>query len=201
MLKTLTTTSLLIGAALIANSGNAMAQDKAFMSRFIACQNISNDQQRLACFDELLPANLNSLNEIPTTPRSSTQSSDQASEENAQQPATPERPQEFGADSLRSNQNFSERQAQIEEPDELAANLISIGVEGRKNVFILDNGQIWKQHPSDTKRPFLAKEDLNTAVTIKKKLFGRHTMRYKGRTIQITRIKQNRKNLYYYDKS
>ena len=180
MFKSLATTSLIICASLVSNSGNAVAQDKAFMARFIACQDISNDQQRLACFDKLLPAKNNSLKEIPTTTRSD--------ERNAQQPSAPEKPQEFGAESLRANQDFSQRQAQDDEPDELSANLVSIRVEGRKNVFVLDNGQTWKQHPSDTKRPVRAEDGLSTAVTIKKKLFGRHTMRYKGRTIQVTRV-------------
>lgn len=152
------------------------------MANFKACQKLTDNDKRLACFDALMPASsATALKEIVPTARS-------ASSNQPTPSARPPQKEEFGTESLRSNQDFSDRQSATEEPDELKTKLISITVQGRKNVFTFDNGQVWKQHPSDTKRPMRSYDNVDAAVTIKKKLFGRHTMRYKGRTIQITRV-------------
>lgn len=55
--------------------------------------------------------------------------------------------------------------------------------------FILENGQVWRQLPSDSTRVYIPKKLDGVTVTIKRKSLGSHILTLKGRSMRVSRLK------------
>jgi len=150
----------------------AMAQDlgRALME----CRDISDDSDRLACFDSLA---------------SGLESGAQVVSEAPAPVLSPE--EQFGVEDLAETKEKKKKER--ESLKSLTSPVVDIGRNGNgKYVVILENGQIWRQLSADTGRlriPGSGAEGLS--VEIKRRSLGAHSLYLDGdnRGIKVERIK------------
>lgn len=150
----------------------ALAQDLG--RALIECRDISDDSNRLACFDNLA----NGL--------------ESGAQVVAEAPAPVLSPEEqFGVEDLAETKEKKKKESGALKS--LTAPVVDIGRNGRgKYVVILENGQIWRQLSADTGRlriPSSGAEGLS--VEIKRRSLGAHSLYLNGenRGIKVERIK------------
>jgi len=131
-----------------------------------ACKKIENPASRLSCFDLL-------LSDMDPTPKTSTK---QYTED------------DFGARDIK-------KRAQAEEASKqqtLTSGLVEVSrTRNDKYVFILENGQVWKQAQSDIGKLFIPKKLDNVKVVIKRGFLGSHRLKVEGkkRSIKVNRLR------------
>ena len=172
--------SVCLAATVIAfagGSGQALAQGLA--SSLMECRDISDNSDRLACFDALA-SGLNASDVMADA---------SAAVAPPPQPVlTPE--ERFGADDLPETEEEKRKEEKLKS---LAASVVDIGRNGRgKYVVVLANGQVWRQLSADTSKlriPKSGAEGLD--VEIKRRSLGSHSLYLNGenRGIRVERIK------------
>lgn len=171
-----------IAAALVACVGfTESASAQGLASSVMECREISNDSDRLACFDAL--ASGLSVGDVISDV------SHQIAEAAPPQPVlTPE--ERFGAEDLPQTEEEKREEDKLKS---LAASVVDIGRNGRgKYVIVLANGQVWRQLSADTGKlriPRAGAEGLN--AEIKRRMLGAHSLYLNGenRGIRVERIK------------
>ncbi len=182
--------------AFVAGAFSAVAQpsEEAAVDAAIACREIGDDLERLACLDSaaetLAITRIVREEEIAEKEREERAffGLGKAKNKTDDAPRTTETPEEFGGEYL--PENIKKRD------DTRLKEIISKVVEFRVNQFgkvtvTLENGQVWRQLDSDNKRlVFSQKERLYTAK-VKRARFGNYmlTVNELKRTIRVRRIK------------
>lgn len=144
-------------------AGGAAAQSP-FEEAFEACRKVSDNERRLACYDAL-------------------QSSDSQSSVFEKSVKSPEN---FGLErKIAREQSMSPSQEMSVSSGLLEAGKNRTG----QYFFILENGQVWRQLPSDSTRVYIPKKLDGVTVTIKRKSLGSHILTLKGRSMRVSRLK------------
>jgi hypothetical protein len=158
------------------------------LSAIAKCTDIASSAERLQCFDAAAPNAKNALVAPAPTPQ-------------AKPPAAAEEEEGgvlgwFGLSRPTTKpEDFGKPPAPVAGPKEIQE--ISAGVlELAKNaygraIFILDNGQIWKQIDGDTTEVRPAPRDETLKVTIEKGLMGSYALSIEGRRgiVKVRRVK------------
>ena len=171
--------SVCLAATVIAfASVSEQASAQGLASSLMECRDISDNSDRLACFDALA-SGLNTSDVM----------ADASAAVAPPQPVlTPE--ERFGADDLPATE---EEKREEEKLKSLAASVVDIARNGRgKYVVVLANGQVWRQLSADTSKlriPKSGAEGLD--VEIKRRSLGSHSLYLNGenRGIRVERIK------------
>jgi len=203
---------LFTGAAIsLAVSGAAAAQgaDGALLQALGGCAGLSDNAARLACYDRLAPQVKAAL-AVPAATAVAPPSAPAApAVASAQKPAakdqsswfgfgmgdifgsSPEQqtaPAQFGSDQLSS----AHQQAQAHEIDSISArvNEYAMNPFGAFIVF-LDNGQVWRELPSESARVIFRHGAKDNIVTIERGMLGSYILHLNGdlRGYKVERIK------------
>ncbi len=159
------TIPIILSGPIIASSLPLHAQDD-LVSAVRACKKIEKPANRLSCFDLLLTGR------------------DVAPEISAKQHSE----DDFGARDIK-------KRAQAEEASKqqtLISGLVELSrTRSDKYVFILENGQIWRQAQSDTGKLFIPKKLDTVKVVIKRGFLGSHRLMIEGkkRSIKVNRLR------------
>ena len=97
------------------------------------------------------------------------------------------KPEEFG-----SNAAIAVKEDGPPEITEISATVIEYAKNAHgKSLFILDNGQVWKQIDGDSSELFRRSSDPDMKITIEKAIMGSFSLRVEGRTgiIKVRRVK------------
>ena len=97
------------------------------------------------------------------------------------------KPEEFG-----SNAAIAVKEDGPPEITEITATVIEYAKNAHgKSLFILDNGQVWKQIDGDSSELFRRSSDPDMKVSIEKAIMGSFSLRVEGRTgiIKVRRVK------------
>lgn len=157
--------AIILSGLIIAGSFPVHAQD-SLVNAVRACKKIEKPSSRLSCFDLL-------LSDTGVEPDISTK---QYSEDN------------FGARDIKKRARAEEASKQ----QTLTSGLVELSrTRSDKYVFILENGQIWKQAQSDTGKLFIPKKLDNVKVIIKRGFLGSHLLKIEGkkRSIKVNRLR------------
>jgi len=162
----------------------AKSPEEKSLEPFERCRVIAEDEARLACFDStLILAKKLALEERD-------QRRDRTKKDFGLSTLQIERRDDSDAktDSVAVQERRDER-AELE-PDKIVSKIIDTytSTRSKKKLFILENGQIWKETSTSTlKRP----PKINSNVTISRSGFGGFRMRVEGRSIvlYVKRIK------------
>jgi len=159
------TTAIILTGLIVAGSFPLDARE-GLADAVRACKKIENPASRLSCFDLL-------LSDMDVAPDVSKK---QYSED------------DFGARDIK-------KRAQAEDASKqqtLISGLIEVSRTRKdKYVFILENGQIWKQAQSDTGKLFIPKKLGTVKVVIKRGFLGSHRLMIEGkkRLIKVNRLR------------
>jgi hypothetical protein len=165
------------------NFANAMQANDDFMSAFESCKAIENESKRLKCFEGL---KLNS-GKKKTTTRPAVKAKKEAPNKTQEVPKTyEEKEQAFGGSNLKKN--LEKKKAQ--ELDEMTTSLLEVQKsQYGRSTFFLGNGQVWQQTSHDNLKPIRAKKYNDVNITIKRKIFGSHSLYYRGLAVKVRRLK------------
>lgn len=161
---------LLSGAALLAmpSPGLAQARDTQMLSHFEKCGSLSNDAERLACFDAAL-------------------ASAPALAQGLRAEEKERRRDDFGlaAADLKARDRPAKKAKDAEptedaEPEEITGTLSEVYTDSRsRRAFLLANGQLWQEQPNSTYRGIIRP---GWTVTIAKGGIGGYRLTFEGRT-------------------
>ncbi|GHF10352.1 hypothetical protein GCM10017044_00040 [Kordiimonas sediminis] len=149
-----------------------------FVQQFNACKAIKDHDDRLACFDQL---------EAPTSNLFS--GTQELSPSSSKKPTQQEKEDAFGVQSIKKTEEVRKKEEEAE-----LKKISSTIVEAGKNstgqyFFILENGQVWRQLPADTGSVRLPKKLDGAKVEITRKMLGSFSLRVKGRSVRVSRLK------------
>ncbi len=165
---------VLAGVFIAGMSGSAVAE--SLMPELLSCKNITDDSNRLACFDKLVSG------VAPVTVAA-------AVESEPEPVLTAE--ESFGAEDLASTKKKIREER--EKVKSLTSGVIEIARNGnRKYVIILENGQIWRQLMADTNSLRVPSSGAQgMTAEIKRRKLGGHSLYLNGerRSIKVERIK------------
>jgi hypothetical protein len=163
-----------VAAGLVAGSGHAQTIDAA---RLAECARVPDDGPRLACFDALTAA---------LVPELGAERARQRAEASAV--AETDRKAAFGRETMRTAQRPPEAGTAGDAPRDLSARVEEVltGRDGQA-VFVLDNGQMWRQTDGMPLPPVRAGAD----VTIRRMMAGRFalTIDRPRRTVTVVRMR------------
>ncbi len=146
----------------------SMASDKELLEPFEKCRSIADDTERLACYD----------NAVAVAGQLAEQLAEQREER---------RKEDFGLSDLdiakRDQEAVDEGQEGVKrepEPKQITATLTDAYQNPRtgKKLFVLDNGQIWRETTSGTMRRLPRN---GTTITVEKSSLGGFKLRAEGR--------------------
>lgn len=161
-------------------SGGAAAQNLA--TGLVECRGISDNSDRLECFDQL--ANALDAENLPVSAFM------EGGEDLPVEPVLTAE-ERFGSEDL--PQTVERKRKEREKLKSLTAAVVDIGRNGRgKYVVILDNGQVWRQLNADTNRLRVPKAGAEgMSAEVKRKKLGGHSLYLNGdnRSIRVERIK------------
>jgi len=181
-------------AALVASAAVSAAESDSAASAFMKCARISNDGQRLLCYDrlatDLIELGLTARGGLPdaASPAAAGATAAPAPDPEAAQPAATEAPEQAAASG--SDQFGVERMddAPGTEVDKIQSRYVGefTGWDG-KTVFELENGQVWQQSGSGRMTYRVA----NPMITIKRAFMGSYLLKVEGRnkSVRVKRIK------------
>jgi hypothetical protein len=155
------------------------------LTEMAKCADITDDMLRLKCFDEAMPRAKSAL--ATPVPAVETKKSllDWFGFARPSKPVT--KTEDFGKPS-----QPIEVPGESKEITEITANVVEFAKTGRgKAIFVLDNGQVWRQSDSDgTEIPY-AVPGTPMKVTIEIGVFGSYNLIIEGRNglIKATRVK------------
>ncbi|MGN6515477.1 MAG: hypothetical protein ACTHLR_06515 [Rhizomicrobium sp.] len=165
------------------------------------CAKITDNSQRLDCYDGLAPRLRDALN---TPPDRITHPPTKEEEESwfgfnldnffGSAPSNQTTPQAFGADKLAQTAPAGSAAAE-QEPN--AIDSISAGVTDysftpyKKFIVFLDNGQVWRQIEGDTGQARFQRQAKDNTVTIERGAFGSYDMHINdgNQDYKVTRVK------------
>jgi hypothetical protein len=167
-------------AALVASPAYADATQDV-LADMVKCADITDSAERLKCFDAAVPRAKNAL--TPPTP--------QAKEKSwldwfgfARPPAPVTKPEDFGKP--------PPEPAPGQEITEIRATVLEFGRTRRyRALFVLDNGQVWRQLDGDTAEVRDPPLDAVLKVTIERGALGSYNLIIDGKNeiIKVSRIK------------
>ena len=168
----------LIFVALTAAAGPAFADaTRDALAEIAKCADITDNAERLKCFDAAMPRAKNALAAPPEAPTKSLLEWFGLS-----RPATPAtKPEEFGKP--------APEQAEL---NEITSNVIEFGRTPRgKGLFILENGQVWRQLDSDGTVLPDPPQGKTMKVLIERGAFGSYNLTIEGRNglVKVSRVK------------
>ncbi|WDI33201.1 hypothetical protein PUV54_08325 [Hyphococcus flavus] len=172
-------TSLSISAAVVAGMAGSFTMAQGLSSNLLECRSIADDARRLACFDQAVVG----LSDVTADAQSKPESNISVAEA-----LSPE--EKFGREDLpETKEQIQERREK--ELRQLTAKVAEIAENRRgKYVFILENGQVWRQLSSDTNK-LLLPNDEEVSVEIKRRFLGAHSLSLvdDNRSVRVERIK------------
>ena len=141
------------------------------ITAFNACKKIIDREERLQCFDGL------DFTKFEKQLHGSKSAGRQRSADN-----------DFGAGDLAKSKKKSTEDA----PRTLTAGLLEVGkTRSGKYLFVLANGQMWRQIQADTSRLLIPKKLDGIKVVIQRRSLGSHTLKLEGkpRSVKVKRIR------------
>jgi len=184
-------------AALLVSAPVSAAESDSAASAFMKCARISNDGQRLLCYDrlatDLIELGLTARGGLPdaaspAAPSAAGATAAPAPDPEAARPAATEAPEQAAASG--SDQFGVERMddAPGTEVDKIQSRYVGefTGWDG-KTVFELENGQVWQQSGSGR----MTYRVTNPMITIKRAFMGSYLLKVEGRnkSVRVKRIK------------
>jgi hypothetical protein len=177
--------SIMAGAIALAQPSEDEAIDKA-----IACRDIADDLERLACLDQAAET----LAVTRIIREEAVAAKKQEERENfglpgggEKGPVVAETPEEFGAENLPKSRKEREEGKLKSITSKIAeVRINAIGVA----TLTLENGQVWRQLESDDKKLFFPSGDKLYTAKVKRSLFGNYmlTINELHKTIRVRRV-------------
>ncbi|MEM8771978.1 MAG: hypothetical protein AAGD92_10055 [Pseudomonadota bacterium] len=151
----------------------------------LACRSLDNDAERLRCFDESTRSKL-SANQSPAV---NDDRGNQISSQAAQRAQSSSK-----SDDLFGTEDLINKSPEVEKrPRSIRAKMVGLRFTNTgKYVMTLDNGQVWRQIPGDSRNlvlPSVTGDGI--PIIIKKGVLGSHSLRTQSskRTIKVERLK------------
>jgi|SRR5215469_571899 len=163
------------------------------------CAAITDNSQRLSCYDALAPHVKDALaappealpgNRAPTTEEQRSWFGFDLSGLFGASPSQQTTPAQFGSDRLPST--HEKEQTAAEEVDSITAGVTDVAFTPfGKFIVFLDNGQVWRQIEGDADHAIFKKPAKNNKVTIGRGLIGSYnlTINDSDKTYKVTRVK------------
>lgn len=172
-------------SALLALSGWALAGTvDQTLSEVSACAAISDNAQRLACYDKAAPKVRAALNVATEEDQADLFGLDIFGSDGGTREAT--RPEDFGKTSLPP----AEAPVQEAAITEITAGLTEVARNGSGyDVYVLDNGQVWRQ--TESTGLALPRNTAGLKVTIKEGLLGSYILNRTGsnKSVKVKRVR------------
>lgn len=199
-LRALAVTSVALSALALAPAAMAGPRDDV-LEALGKCAKITDNSERLTCYDGLAPRLRDALN---TPPDRISHPPTKEEEESwfgfnldkvfGTAPSNQTTPQAFGADKLAQAQ-ADNGAATAQEPN--AIDSIGAGVTDysftpyKKFIVFLDNGQVWRQIEGDTNQARFLRQASDNKVTIERGAFGSYDMHINdgNQDYKVTRVK------------
>ena len=180
-----------IGATSI--GGNVALAQSLQEDAIVACLNISDDDKRLACFENAANQLLQSRQQRTATAAQPTDTQNTSALKPKSVPSTvvatqTETPGNFGAEDIASERKkfaASQLKSIVGKSTKVKTNKLG------KVTITLDNGQVWRQQSSDNRRIRLKDDGTPYSIEIKRTSFGGYMLKVNDskRTIRVKRIK------------
>lgn len=155
----------------------------------LACRTLSSNLERLTCLDAALPALASAFPEAEMTAEEKKEAEERQLEKK-KMAAEAAFGQSINQKPIVVEKSVETATAKTEELQELNSVVSKVEFTNLgKAIIYLENGQIWRQLDSDS-RKIRVKSSLGKQATLKKKLMGSYAIRIsKGRSIRVRRIK------------
>lgn len=180
-------TRTLVAATIVLFAAGAARADEArdALGDFVKCAEVADPAKRLECFDRAAVRGKAAL----TTPVPSAQSAQPAKEKSLlewfgfSKPNPVTKPEEFGKPTPEPGPN---------EVTQIADSVLEFGKTARgKALFILENGQVWRQIDGDSTDVWAPAPGARMKVTITTGIFGSYNLTIEGRKdlIKVNRLR------------
>lgn len=155
----------------------------------LACRTLSSNLERLTCLDAALPALASAFPEAEMTAEEKKEAEERQLEKK-KMAAEAAFGQSINQKPIVVEKSVDPATAKTEELQELNSVVSKVEFTNLgKAIIYLENGQVWRQLDSDS-RKIRVKSSLGKQATLKKKLMGSYAIRIsKGRSIRVRRIK------------
>jgi hypothetical protein len=173
--------AMMIGCTAVATAGVASAQAP---DKLIACASKVDDRERLACYDSVVK----SLNKEAKAASEAREAEAKAAEAAAAAAAAAAATKAAAEAEAARKDSFGKAAAASETASELTAVISEVLKDSSgKSVFVLDNGQIWRQADGFT----LPNAKVGVSVTLKRGMLGSFRMvpANSNRSVQVVRMR------------
>lgn len=183
---------LLAGVAILGIGAAQASPARDALTAVTKCTEIAGTAERLQCFDAAATAARNVLSEADRQAAAEAQKEESEGGVLAWFGFAPEekpvtKPEDFGM-----SPKTQERPGAPQEISEISAKVIEYAKNAHgKSLFILDNGQVWKQVDGDTSELYHRESDGQMSIRIEKAIMGSFSLYVEGKSmkLKVRRIK------------